>query len=208
MRSWRGGVGMVDSGLGLLLGGAKKAKGSGLADGMASLYCDRRRRSGRVFRGSMQLAGAFRHTDSIVAVLGADDGSFVDVNPTFERVLGWHRDEVLGRRSLDLGLWAEFEQRVEIWTRLRSRRSIRALEVRFLTRDRRLHSGWLDCELIEADTGPVVLCLVRDYREDASAPGAEERPESYRALFQAAASTLWWNRIRRSIPFSATVSRR
>src|SRR5690606_24424318 len=103
MRSWRGGVGMVDSGLGLLLGGAKKAKGSGLADGMASLYCDRRRRSGRVFRGSMQLAGAFRHTDSIVAVLGADDGSFVDVNPTFERVLGWHRDEVLGRRSPDPG---------------------------------------------------------------------------------------------------------
>ena len=42
----------------------------------------------------MQLARAFRHTDSIVAILERDDGSFVDVNPAFERILGWTRDEV------------------------------------------------------------------------------------------------------------------
>ena len=56
----------------------------------------------------MQLAGAFRHTDSIVALLSADDGSFVDVNPTFETVLGWQRGEVLGRRPIEIELWPDF----------------------------------------------------------------------------------------------------
>jgi diguanylate cyclase (GGDEF)-like protein/PAS domain S-box-containing protein len=144
----------------------------------------------------MQLAGAFRHTDSIVALLGVENGSFVDVNPAFERVLGWTRDEALGKRPLDIELWPDFEVRGEIWARLRARQSLRALDVRFRARDGRILRGFLDCELMDGAGGLVVLCLLRDYRQDDAEPTtADERPEGYRALFQAAAEGIY-----RSLP--------
>jgi diguanylate cyclase (GGDEF)-like protein/PAS domain S-box-containing protein len=143
----------------------------------------------------MQLAGAFRHTESIVAVLGFDDGSFVDVNPAFERVLGWSRDDVLGKRPLDIELWPDFEVRGEIWARLRARRSLRSLDVGFRSRSGTRFRGFLDCEVMEGDRGPVVLCLLRDYRQDGAMPHVPERREGYRALFQAAAEGVY-----RSLP--------
>ena len=144
----------------------------------------------------MQLAGAFRHTDSIVALLSADDGSFVDVNPTFERVIGYARAEVLGKRPIEIELWPDFEIRATIWAQLRSRNGVRNLAVRFRSRDGTLHHGELDCELVDTDIGACVFCLLRHIRQDASElPLPPETRESYRALFLAAAEGVY-----RSLP--------
>jgi diguanylate cyclase (GGDEF)-like protein/PAS domain S-box-containing protein len=144
----------------------------------------------------MRLAAAFRHTDSLVALVSADDGSFVDVNPAFERVLGWQREEVLGRRPMEIELWPDFEIRAALWAQLRSKKAVRNLALRFRTRDGTLHHGELDCELIDHEHGAAVFCLLRDTGADSTElPLPPETRESYRALFLAAAEGVY-----RSLP--------
>ena len=41
----------------------------------------------------------------MLGITRLEDGNFVEVNRGFERCTGWKREEVIGRSSLDLGLW-------------------------------------------------------------------------------------------------------
>jgi diguanylate cyclase (GGDEF)-like protein/PAS domain S-box-containing protein len=144
----------------------------------------------------MQLAGAFRHSDTIVAILRVDDGTFVDVNPAFERIVGWPRDEALGQRTIDLDVWPDFEVRAAIWAKLRAQSGIQDLAVRFRTRAGEVLHGQLDCELIDTEFGVAAFCLLHQVDpESAGAASAIEPAQSYRSLFHAAAEGIY-----RSLP--------
>jgi diguanylate cyclase (GGDEF)-like protein/PAS domain S-box-containing protein len=149
----------------------------------------------------MQLAGAFRHTDSIVAILEREDGSFVDVNPAFERILGWTRDEVLGRRGVDLDLWPDSQSHAELQAELRAGRKVREMRVRLRSRTGQILQACLDCELMDRGEGIVAFCLLRDCRVEGVAGESEPSgPESYHALFHAAAEGIY-----RSLPQGAFI---
>ena len=144
----------------------------------------------------MQLAGAFRHSSSIVAILSVDDGTFVDVNPMFERVLGWSAGEIRGRRPLELQFWPDPDVRSVIWGHLRSGAGIVDLSVRCRARDGTTLRGRLDSELIDLDGRVVVFNLLREVHPDTEGPrSARIESESYRTLVEAAAEGLY-----RSLP--------
>ncbi|RNC66691.1 MAG: response regulator [Desulfuromonadales bacterium] len=50
-------------------------------------------------------ANIFELMPDMVGITRLADGCFVEVNRGFERCTGWKKDEVVGRSSLDLGLW-------------------------------------------------------------------------------------------------------
>ncbi len=72
----------------------------------------------------MRLAEAFSSSESIVALLNAVDGRFLDVNAAFERITGYGRDTVIGRIPLEVGLWRDPEFRAQLWESLRAERRI------------------------------------------------------------------------------------
>ena len=67
----------------------------------------------------MNLAGAFRFSSSLVVVMDASDGRIVDVNPAFLSELGYARDEIIGRRSVEVDFWPSLDTRATIWAHLR-----------------------------------------------------------------------------------------
>jgi diguanylate cyclase (GGDEF)-like protein/PAS domain S-box-containing protein len=144
----------------------------------------------------MQLARAFRHSESLVAVLSADDGTFLDVNPAFERKTGWSRADVLGRRTVDVDLWPDIDLRSVIWGQLRLQGSVQSVEITLQARDRSILQVEVDCELFDHEGTVVALCLLREIH-GASGPSVTQLDslESYRALFQSAAEGIY-----RSLP--------
>ncbi len=145
----------------------------------------------------MLLASAFRHTDTIVALVGADSGAFIDVNPAFERRLDRAREDVIGRRPVDIGLWPDRQTRAAIWSRLRVNETVHALPVKFAGSDGIARPGRLSCEYLELDGQRGILCLLEDLGPCAGAE-TQRTPvarESYRALFLAAAEGIY-----RSLP--------
>lgn len=51
---------------------------------------------------------------SAIAISSLEDGRFLDVNKEFETISGYERDELIGRSSLDLGIWADAGQRRDV----------------------------------------------------------------------------------------------
>ena len=144
----------------------------------------------------MGLIDAFVESESVVALLSADRGRFLAVNPAFERVLGYPAAAVIGKMPLEIDLWPDPSVRASIWSGLREQRRVTQAQVPVR------HAGGgvvlcrLHCELVSHAGETQVLALLQPLD---SAPGAEasaEPPrESYRSLYWHAAEGLY-----RSLP--------
>jgi len=143
-------------------------------------------------------ANAFRFSPSLVAVLDASDGTIVDVNPTFEQLLGISRAEAIGKRTVELNVWPQLETRAAIWMRIRGEQRVRGDVVAMRTRDGRDVNGRLYAELFEDSGRTYVFAIIQDIAEgDGAAQRASEQAaiDSYRALFDATVEGIY-----RSLP--------
>jgi len=150
----------------------------------------------------MNLAGAFHFSSSLVAVLDASDGRVVDVNRSFESELGYRREDIIGKRTIDFEFWPNLETRSMIWARLRSDRRVCGERVVFRSRSGAEYVGTLHCEIFEQDGASYAFAII----QEAAEAGVEDRKAgvvdagSYRALFMAAAEGLY-----RSLPDSGWI---
>ena len=112
-----------------------------------------------------KFAKAFQHGPMALTLTSAKDHRYIDVNETFEKITGWRRDEVIGRTPLDIELWANPAERVELATRLLTERSLHNLEYRFRMRDGSIRIGLASTELINLDGEPCMLAVIADITE-------------------------------------------
>jgi PAS domain S-box-containing protein len=61
---------------------------------------------------------AFKTSPDSIAINRASDGKYVAVNQGFVQLLGWTEGEVLGRTSLELGIWVHAEERAALLAEL------------------------------------------------------------------------------------------
>lgn len=144
----------------------------------------------------MNLAGAFRFSSSLVAILDASDGRVVDINLALQNELGYRREDIVGKRTIEIDFWPNPGIRATIWARLRSEHRVCGERVTFRTRSGAERAALLFCEVFEQDGvryAFAVFQLVRDV-EAGEQPSLLD-PGSYHALFLAAAEGLY-----RSLP--------
>ena len=143
----------------------------------------------------MRLAEAFASSESVVAVMRAGDGVFLDVNDAFERSTGWRRDQVIGRIPNDFGLWADPAFRSRIWSEIRQHRRAIALDTRICCADGRELAARLSCEFAREGDEPVVFCLLYLLPDAPADAGQEADHRLYRSLYLAASEGIY-----RSLP--------
>jgi len=115
---------------------------------------------------------AFRQSPMILTLSTAKDNRYIDVNETFERVTGWHPDEVIGRTAFELGLWVEPTEGLEVMERILVEGSLRGVEARFCMKDGSIRTGEVSAELIELDGQPCALGVIADITERKNAEEA------------------------------------
>jgi diguanylate cyclase (GGDEF)-like protein/PAS domain S-box-containing protein len=100
------------------------------------------------------------------------DGRFVDVNDAFLAMFGYRRDEVVGKTSLELGMWFSPADRAALAAELRDRGVFRNREYPFLRRDG--STGWALCaaEKISLGHEDAVISLFSDITERRRAENA------------------------------------
>lgn len=109
-----------------------------------------------------KVAKVFLCSPAITTLSDLDDGDrIVEVNEAFERVLGYSRDEVIGRTSAELGLWAdlsEFDKAVELF---RTNGKLRNFEYHFRKKSGEIGIGLISAEsvLIEGRTFPITSTI-------------------------------------------------
>lgn len=110
----------------------------------------------------LKFAKAFQATPSMLVISSLADGKYKEVNEAFERVMGYSRDEVIGRSSLELNIWQNPEERRLLLQRLREGKQVRNLEFAFRSKAGSILVGLYSAEIIEIGAERCLLSLVND----------------------------------------------
>ncbi len=105
---------------------------------------------------------AFQTSADAFAIMGLEEGVLVDVNDGFCRLLGWTRAEVLGKRSQDLHVWRNDEDR-QASARLLARDGFCVgFEAEFVKKDGAVITGLMSAQLMTLDGIQCVFSVTRD----------------------------------------------
>jgi diguanylate cyclase (GGDEF)-like protein/PAS domain S-box-containing protein len=143
----------------------------------------------------VSLVEAFESSESIVALLSADDGRFIAVNPAFYRITGYTPEQVIGRIPIDVGLWEDLEFRTQLWESLRAERRIVDAPAKVHCADGRVLDGKLHVELLPGEARSQLFCLLQILPDDYPDQVAQRRESLYRDLFLSASEGIY-----RSLP--------
>jgi diguanylate cyclase (GGDEF)-like protein/PAS domain S-box-containing protein len=143
----------------------------------------------------MRLSEAFSSSESIVALLNAIDGRFVDVNAAFERITGYTREESIGRIPMEIGLWRDTEFRAQLWESLRAEGRVVGVPTALTRSDGQVLNGRLHVEYMHLDGQRLLFCLLQILSDDHAELVAGRRDSLYRALYMSASEGIY-----RSLP--------
>ncbi len=109
-----------------------------------------------------KFATVLRNCPEAISITTERDGIYLDVNEAFERITGYARAEVLGRSSLDLGLWADGLEREGLLQRLARNSRIEGYLAHIRRRDGEVRIGQMSAERVCIDGRACLLVISRD----------------------------------------------
>jgi PAS domain S-box-containing protein len=133
----------------------------------ATMYdiTERKRAEELIRRSEEKFAKVFRSSPLGVSVTRISDGTYIEVNEALAKSFGYKRNEMLGRSSVELGLWVDLEQRREVMRELLEVSTIRNRELRFRTKQGQVVIAEFSGELIQIDGEQCLLGVVSDITE-------------------------------------------
>jgi len=105
---------------------------------------------------------AFQTVPSVLVIASLTSGRYLEVNEAFERVMGYRRDEVIGRSTLDFNVWRNPEERDKVLRMLVQGEKVRNLEIAFWSKSGAEVVGLYSATVIEIGGERCLLSLVND----------------------------------------------
>lgn len=116
-------------------------------------------------RSEQNFALAFQASPGLFAISNADTGSHYDVNEKWLKVMGYERDEVIGKSAIEIGVWVEVEDRKRMVEALRAKGRISSFETRFRTKSGEIRDFLIDGEVARMDDEDRLLLIAQDITE-------------------------------------------
>lgn len=112
-----------------------------------------------------KFAKAFHSSPYAVALSRLSDGTLFEVNAGFEDISGYRAAEVVGKTTIDLGLWADENDRMAVTEKLSRNTRVRDVEIQFRKKTGDAVIGLLSAETIMVDGRPSLLSSISDITE-------------------------------------------
>ena len=109
-----------------------------------------------------RFAVAFRASPIAASIGRIADSCLIEVNAKWQQDFGWTREELVGRKALDLGLWPDPAARQAFIEALRRDGSVFDHITRWRRKDGELRDVSMSAELINIDGEPCVLAFATD----------------------------------------------
>jgi len=118
----------------------------------------------RLRQSEERFAKAFRSSPLAITISTVAEGRYVDVNDAFLRIMGYRREEVIGRTVRELGVWAEAGERAAMIERLVALGGT-FLSTKFRTKSGEVRLVNVFADRIDLDGVSCVLAITQDITE-------------------------------------------
>ncbi|MGE5359286.1 MAG: PAS domain S-box protein [Bacteroidales bacterium] len=170
--------------------------------GMAAVIRDvtRRKRGEQALRESEEkFKSAFLTSVDACYIGTLDDGTILEANPAFEQLFGYSRQESIGRTSRELGLWADYADRLRMRDELLARGVVKELDTRGRRKSGELFACSVSATALYMQGRHCVIGVVRDMSERKRAEQAlvesrealAESQEGLLALINSTSDMIW-----------------
>ena len=143
---------------------------------LAILFFYRWRQLKREIKGHMRAERALRESEDRFSKIFNDspvsitmntlkDGTFLYVNDSFTRMAGYTREEVVGHRSADVGIWANNEDRDRMLKILKEQGRVYTQEFNFRVKSGEIRTWLYSAETINIGGEPCLIVLSIDVTE-------------------------------------------
>jgi PAS domain S-box-containing protein len=130
----------------------------------------------------------FYASPDYIAFSRLSDGCFIDVNPGFERMLGFRREDVIGKTSYEVGIWPESgaDQRKEYARKLLQERTVRDYPGHLRTALGTIIDVEASANIVQVHGEELLIAIVRDVTErnraTAALHEADRRKDEFLAM--------------------------
>lgn len=105
---------------------------------------------------------AFKTNPDSININRLSDGIYVEINEGFSRIMGYTESDVIGRSSLDLGIWADAADRERLKMGLMKDGVVLNLDALFLAKDGSVRSGLMSAIVMNINAEPHIISITRD----------------------------------------------
>lgn len=108
---------------------------------------------------------AFISAPYAIVLTAVEDSSIIDVNDGFVELSGFTREEVIGKITVELNMWVNEQDRLEVINDLMNGIKVRGREYRFRIKNGKEYFGFYSAELINLKNKPVIISSISDITE-------------------------------------------
>ncbi|HJW24444.1 MAG TPA: PAS domain S-box protein [Rhodocyclaceae bacterium] len=112
---------------------------------------------------------AFRASPVAISITRVADGCYVDINDRYAQTFGWPREELVGRTSVEVGLWPDDAARIQWREQLNREGALFNYETLWKDRQGRFRRVSISAETIRLGDEPLVLAYIADVTEQRQA---------------------------------------
>ena len=153
---------------------------------------ERKRAEDSLRRSEERFHRSFSVSPIAMSLTEIDSGLILDINERFAALLGYEREELIGQRSVAMGLWVEPGDRERVLSDINAAVPIREREIRLRAKSGRVRHIVGSIEPLEVGDERVLLSVFQDLTDRKN---AEERlrlsEERYRLLFENSPFPMW-----------------
>ncbi len=120
------------------------------------------------------------------------DGTYVDVNYGFTNLTGYTKEDVIGKLSSEIEIWARPQDRDKLVKGLKEKGIVENLESVFRCKDGALKAGLMSARIIKINNTPHILSLTRNITERKILEDTlKKSEEQFRLLFERSSNAIF-----------------
>lgn len=125
-------------------------------------------------------------------VLATFEGIFAEVNEVFLKLLGYIREELVGKHVHELSIWRDPDQRERMVTMLKRGEEVRNKEVQLYTKSRKVIDVLFSMDIVEMENGPMIISTANDITDRVQAEKRlRESEQSLDILINSSPDQIW-----------------
>jgi len=130
----------------------------------------------------------FRSSPTPMSVTTLDQGTYLDVNDSLMKLLGFTREEMIGKTSIELGVWPDPEDRIKMAERVLHQKSLRNFQCQLRAKNGEIRFAVAAIERLDfRGEQNVILATFHDITESLSLEAQLRQSQKMEAIGQLAA---------------------